>query len=171
MLNYQKVLKEVLKYIKPKQEEKKKLENLAKKALNLANKEIKKLRGEAILAGSITRDTWLSDKLEFDVFILFPESFNNKQLEKLGLEIGKDVIQKLGGSYSIEYAEHPYVSGEVEGIRMDIVPCFKVKSPEKLKSAVDRTPFHVKYIEKNLKPAMSDEVRLLKQFCKANEMY
>jgi len=168
---HQKVLIEILRQIKPKLEEKKRLENLAKKTLEIANQGMKEIKGEAILAGSLTRDTWLSDKLEFDVFILFPERFTKKQLEKSGLEIGKNVIEKLKGTYKIEYAEHPYVSGEVEGIRIDIVPCFKVKSAEKIKSAVDRTPFHVKYIEKNLKPVMADEVRLLKQFCKGNEIY
>lgn len=171
MQNYQKVLKEVLNFIKPKKEEKKKLQSLAKKALNLTNKEAKKIRAKAILAGSITRDTWLPDKMEFDVFILFPPRIEEKKMEDSGLKIGKDVISKLKGSYTIEYAEHPYVSGSIEGMEIDIVPCFEVKSSEQLKSAVDRTPFHVKYIEKKLPLRLSDEVRLLKQFLKASEMY
>jgi tRNA nucleotidyltransferase (CCA-adding enzyme) len=40
-----------------------------------------------------------------------------------------------------------------------------------LKSAVDRTPFHVKYIEEHLHLALSDDVRLLKQFLTANGIY
>lgn len=171
MPNYQKVLKEVLNLIRPKPEEKKKLKNLSKKVLTLTKKEAKKFKAKAILAGSITRDTWLSDKMEFDVFVLFSPKLEEKKMEDLGLKIGKDVINKLKGSYTIEYAEHPYVSGLVDGVRIDIVPCFEVDSPEKLKSAVDRTPFHVKYIEKNLPLKLSDEVRLLKQFLKAFGIY
>jgi tRNA nucleotidyltransferase (CCA-adding enzyme) len=144
---------------------------LAKKALGITKKEAKKYKAKAILAGSITRDTWLPDKMEFDVFVLFSPKLEEKKMEELGLKIGKDVISKLKGSYTIEYAEHPYVSGSVEGMKIDIVPCFAVKSPEQLKSAVDRTPFHVKYIEKNLSLRLSDEVRLLKQFLKAFEIY
>ncbi len=171
MNEHEKILKEVLGYIKPKAEEKKKLVNLAKKALEIANEEAKKIGGKAILAGSVTRDTWLPDKMEFDIFILLPLSLPEKKLEEFGLVIGKTVIEKLEGKYKIEYAQHPYVSGEIEGIEVDIVPCYEVKSPEKIKSAVDRTPFHVKYVEKNLLPAMSNEVRLLKQFLKANGIY
>ena len=44
-----------------------------------------------------------------------------------------------------------------------------VKNPEKIKSSVDRTPFHVRFVKNNLKKP--DEVRLLKQFCIANKCY
>ncbi len=169
--NYQQILTEVLKQVKPKPEERKKLENLAKKTLDLTDKEAKRLKAKAILAGSITRDTWLPDKKEFDVFVLFPTNLSEKRMEELGLELGKKVISKLKGKHEIDYAEHPYVCGVVDGIDIDIVPCFEIKSTEQLISAVDRTPFHVKYIEKNLPLKLSDEVRLLKQFLKANEIY
>lgn len=168
---YQKTLREVLKFIRPKPKEKKKLDFIVKKALTIAGKEAEKLKARAILAGSITRDTWLPGKMEFDIFVLFPTILTEKRLEDFGLKIGKEVINQLKGTYKIEFAQHPYVSGEVEGVKLDIVPCFDVKDPEKIKSAVDRTPFHVKYIEKNLSPALSDEVRLLKQFCAANKIY
>jgi len=169
--DYRKVLLNVLKRIKPTKEQEKKIKSLSKKALTVVNKLAKKYKGKGMLAGSITRDTWLPDKLEFDIFVLFPESMKKEKLEKVGLEIGKSAIKKLRGSFSIEYAEHPYVSGVVEGVRIDIVPCFEVPSAEKIKSAVDRTPFHVRYIEKNLKKAQADEVRLLKQFLKAHGLY
>lgn len=166
-----KVLKEVLKEIKPKADERKKLVSLAKKTLNLTNRIARRHKAKAILAGSITRDTWLPGKREFDVFVLFPEKMKTKRMEESGLKIGKQVVKKLKGEHKIEYAEHPYVSGLVEGIDIDIVPCFEVKSTENLKSAVDRTPFHVRYIEKKLPLRLSDEVRLLKQFLTANSIY
>jgi tRNA nucleotidyltransferase (CCA-adding enzyme) len=171
MPEYRKIFKQVLKQIKPKPEEKKKLEDLSKKALKLVNENSKKYKAKVMLVGSITRDTWLPDKKEFDIFILFPESMKKERMEKLGLKVGKEVISQLNGRHTIEYAEHPYVSGLVNGIDIDIVPCFEVKSTEHLKCAVDRTPFHVKYIEKKLSLKLSDEVRLLKQFLKANKMY
>lgn len=169
--DYQKVLKQVLKRIRPTQKEKKKLENLAKKVLDITNREAKKLQAKAMLAGSLTRDTWLPGKMEFDVFVLFPTNLPKKRLEELGLELGKEIIKQLKGKYTIEYAEHPYISSTVQGVDIDVVPCYEVESPEKLKSAVDRTPFHVKYIKKHLSLGLSDEVRLFKQFCKANNIY
>jgi tRNA nucleotidyltransferase (CCA-adding enzyme) len=166
-----KLLNEVYKKIKPTKEQEKKLKSISKKALKLTNKLSRRYKAKAILAGSITRDTWLPEKMEFDIFVLFPESTTRKALEKNGLQVGKSVISRLNGTFEIAYAEHPYVSGNVEGVDIDIVPCYAVKSAEAIKSAVDRTPFHVKYIEKHLKINQSKEVRLLKQFLKSHEIY
>lgn len=169
--NYQPILREVLKEITPTSEEVKKLHKVAKTVLSLARKEARKMHADVILAGSATRDTWLPGKKEFDIFILFPPKLKLKDLEKKGIALGKKVFTKLGGSWKIDYAQHPYVSGNVEGIEVDIVPSYNVKSPAQLQSAVDRTPFHVRYIERRLKKNMSPQVRLLKQFLTAHNIY
>jgi len=169
--NYRIVLKKVLKKIKPRPKEKKRLEELSSKALKIANKEAKKFDARAIIAGSLTRNTWLPDKNEFDIFIIFPKTISEKRLEELGLKLGKSVIKKLHGKWRIEYAQHPYVRGKVNETQIDIVPCYKVESGEKIKSAVDRTPFHVEYLDKNLPKKLSDDIRLLKQFCSGNKIY
>jgi len=169
--NYSKVLREVLKKTKPSAEENRKLKSIARKVMASAKKEARKFKAKPMIAGSITRETWLPGKMEFDVFILFPPAITTKQLEKRGLDVGKKTIEKLGGSYKTEYAQHPYVSGKVDNIRIDIVPCFDVKTTEHLKSAVDRTPFHVKYLQKNLPMRLSNEVRVLKQLLTANKIY
>lgn len=165
------ILKRVLKRIVPKQKEAKKLKALADKVLKIVDKEASKYSAYAIIAGSLTRDTWLPGKEEFDVFILFPPSTPKDKLEKAGIEIGKKAIKKLHGKHRIEYAEHPYVCGDVKKMHMDIVPCYEIESTDQLKSSVDRTPFHVRYIEKTLPPEIVDEVRLLKQFCRAQDVY
>ncbi|MEM7825765.1 MAG: CCA tRNA nucleotidyltransferase [Candidatus Aenigmatarchaeota archaeon] len=170
-MEYNKVLKNVIEKIKPKKEEEKKIKSLAEHVLKVAQEEAKKYNAKAMLVGSITRDTWLPEKMEFDVFVLFPPSLKEKDLEKFGLELGKSVVERMKGEYKVEYAQHPYVSAKIKGISVDIVPCYEVESPEKIKSAVDRTPFHVKFVEKNLTKEMREEVRLLKKFCEANEIY
>ena len=171
MAKYSKILRNVLKKIKPSDEERKALNLVIKKCLKVAEKEAKKFKAKPIIAGSVTRDTWLPGKKEFDVFILFPTSLSVEQLEKKGLQVGKNIIKQMKGSFRVEYAQHPYVSGNVEGIEIDVVPCFNVATTENLKSAVDRTPFHVEYLKKNLPLRLSDQVRLLKQFLTANKLY
>lgn len=171
VLDYKRVLNEVLKEITPKPEEKKKMISLAKGVVYLAKKEAARYKGKPMLAGSLTRDTWLPGKREFDVFILFPPKLDIKKFEKFGLEVGKQVIKKMNGTFVVEYAQHPYVSGNVQGVRIDIVPAFEIKDTKDLKSAVDRTPFHVRYIEKKLSKQSSKEVRLLKQFLNSNGLY
>jgi len=169
--NYKKVLNRVLEDIKPNSIEKNRLEFLSKKVLDITKKEAAKYKARPILAGSITRDTWLPTKKEFDVFIIFPKTLSLKKLESTGLKIGKSIIKRLKGGWVIEYAQHPYVRGKVHGTQIDIVPCYKREPGEKIKSAVDRTPFHVEYLNKNLPRKLSDDVRLLKQFCGANKIY
>ncbi|MFH1623078.1 MAG: CCA tRNA nucleotidyltransferase [Candidatus Aenigmatarchaeota archaeon] len=165
------ILKKAVKKVVPKTAERERLEKLAARALELANKEALKHDAYAIIAGSLTRDTWLPGKMEFDLFILFKPSLTRDKLEKFGLQIGKDVIRKLGGRATTEYAEHPYTGGCVRGLNIDVVPCYELESTEQLKSSVDRTPFHVRYIEKKLPAEMSNDVRLLKQFCTAASVY
>jgi len=169
--NYEKVLKEALQVARPGAEEKKKIYFVVKKVLAEAKKQARKYKAKPLVAGSITRGTWLPGKMEFDIFILFPEKLSGKKFEEDGLKIGKTIFEKLKGAWRIEYAQHPYVSGKIEGVEVDIVPSYDVKSTEKLKSAVDRTPFHVKYLEKHLPLKLSDDVRLLKHFLTANGIY
>ncbi|MFH8080446.1 MAG: CCA tRNA nucleotidyltransferase [Candidatus Aenigmatarchaeota archaeon] len=170
-MKYDKILKEVLKKITPKSKEEKKIKSLSKKILETANHLSFFYGAKAILAGSLTRNTWLPNKNEIDVFILFPKNLSIKHLEENGLEVGKKIVEELGGKWTIEYAQHPYIRGTINGINIDIVPCYKLEKGEKIISAVDRTQFHVEYLENKISKKLSSEVRLLKQFLKANGLY
>jgi tRNA nucleotidyltransferase (CCA-adding enzyme) len=68
------------------------------------------------------------------------------------------------------YAEHPYLHGKLKDYEMDIVPCFNIKNPQNIKSAVDRTPHHNKFIKENIK-FLGGDVRLAKQFLKTSGIY
>jgi tRNA nucleotidyltransferase (CCA-adding enzyme) len=147
-----------------------------------ADKITKKHKLAYTLAGSYIRNTWLPDKKEFDVFICFPEDLKREKLEEKGLLVGKKIVKELKGKYLIAYAEHPYVRAQIthktggkppvkNAYDVDIVPCYTVKSATEIKSAVDRTPFHNKWLEKNLPPRLSTDVRLFKQFCKGIRIY
>ena len=164
-------MKKVLERIVPKENEREEFYGILQKIKKAADGVIKPLGLEKTIAGSFIRDTWLADKREMDLFILFPVSYSRENLEKTGLDVGKKILKNLKGRYEIAYAEHPYVKGKVNGFAVDIVPCYKVETASKIMSAVDRTPFHNRYILENLKPEMANEVRLLKQFCKAMDVY
>ncbi len=116
--------------------------------------------------GSYARDTWLPESLEIDVFLLFPESYTMDELEKIALEIGISAVD----THELRYASHPYVHGTVKGVEIDIVPCYRLSKIEKIKSAVDRTPFHHKWVKERVKGKESD-VRLLKRFMKVTGVY
>ena len=159
-------LKSVLDKIKPSMKEEKEMKSFTDRLIATASK-LSKIK--PLLCGSIEKGTWLSEKSEVDLFLLFKPSLSKKQLEKKGLDLAKKIIKAMKGKYVIAYAEHPYLRGTIGKYQVDIVPCYEITNPEKIKSAVDRTPHHVKFVKANLKNP--DDVRLLKQFCKANNCY
>ncbi|MFH1228857.1 MAG: CCA tRNA nucleotidyltransferase [Candidatus Aenigmatarchaeota archaeon] len=156
----------VLDRIKPSEKEEKEMKSFTDKLLATASdfSEVKPM-----ICGSIAKGTWLSEKNEADMFLLFDPSVPKKLLEKRGLEIAKKIIKTLKGKFVIAYAEHPYLKGKIGKHDVDIVPCYDIIDPGKIKSSVDRTPHHVKFVNANLKNP--DDVRLLKQLCKVNRCY
>ncbi|MBR4503678.1 MAG: CCA tRNA nucleotidyltransferase [Candidatus Methanomethylophilaceae archaeon] len=120
---------------------------------------------EVTLAGSFSKGTFLSDP-DFDVFMMFPSTVPHDELERIGLKIGEDILHGTR-----MFSDHPYTRGNFEGIDVDLVPCYRLDSTDKLKSAVDRTPFHTKYILSHLDSKQKNEVRLLKRFMKGIGTY
>jgi len=171
MENINLFLKKVLKQILPDRKSEKELKSLARKVLRVANKKAKKYKAKAMIVGSVTRDTWLPDKKEFDVFILFPKDLKLSELEKYGLQVAKETVKEMKGTFTLKYAQHPYLSAKINDVEIDIVPCYKIKDTSEVKSAVDRTPFHVAYLQKKLKKKQANEVRLLKKFLKNHNLY
>lgn len=121
---------------------------------------------EPKLVGSVAKDTHLK-QVDLDIFIMFPAVTPRAELEKLSLKIGREVMPN-----AVElYAEHPYLRGTSDDIMVDIVPCYTIKDPSEKLSAVDRTPFHMEYVQKYLKNELKDDVRLFKQFLKGIHAY
>lgn len=162
-------LNSVLERIRPSEEERKRLEGVVQKLLRKTREVCEREgMGEPMLVGSAARGTWLREERDIDIFILFPEDLSRERLEELGLRIGREVAEGRGRE---RYAEHPYVSFEFEGFEVDLVPCYKIQDPRRIKSAVDRSPHHQRYISERLTPALRDQVLLLKQFMKGIGVY
>lgn len=125
---------------------------------------------ETHFAGSAGRETCMAGDNDIDVFVLFPSSTSREELEKKGLEIGRTVFEELNGEYHIEYAEHPYTKGKINGLELEIVPCFDVEATD-IRSSVDRTPHHSRWVQENLDKEQREDVVILKAFLKANGLY
>ncbi|WP_394740569.1 CCA tRNA nucleotidyltransferase [Natronococcus roseus] len=122
---------------------------------------------DVLQVGSSARGTWISGDRDIDVFVRFPPELDRETLEEYGLEVGHETVP----DGHEEYAEHPYVKGEVEGFDVDVVPCFRLESATEIRSAVDRTPFHNRYLEERLDEELAADVRLAKQFLKGIGAY
>jgi tRNA nucleotidyltransferase (CCA-adding enzyme) len=121
----------------------------------------------ALVAGSAARETFLEDRLDFDLFLLFPPELSKDQLEADGLALGRAVLTDP----ETRYAEHPYLRGTFEGFQVDAVPGYAITDSAHPLSAVDRTPFHQAYLVARQTPAMIDQVRLTKKFLRCLGLY
>ncbi len=121
----------------------------------------------AIVAGSAARGTFLSDRLDIDLFLLFPPDLPRDRLREEGLALGRAVLTDP----ETRYAEHPYLRGRYEGFSVDAVPGFAITDPAHPISPVDRTPFHQAYLAARETPFEVGQVRLTKQFLRGLGVY
>ncbi|MCS7114411.1 MAG: CCA tRNA nucleotidyltransferase [Nitrososphaerota archaeon] len=164
------VCKTVLEKVTPPQEERVKIEALAKdleKKVAQAAEE-SSVKASVRLEGSVAKNTWLSGEPDIDIFMRLPPSIPRKSLGEVALKIARKATE--GARYVERFAEHPYLEAFVNGVRVNIVPCYDAKPGEWL-SATDRTPYHTDYVKKRLDPHMHGEVRLLKKFMKGIDVY
>ncbi len=135
------------------------------RALRLADEVmevIKRHHGRVILGGSVAKGTFIKPLRDLDFFLLFREGDDLEEklplLEKIASELGKP---------EVEYSQHPYVSVEYRGVRVELVPAYDSKE---VRSAADRSRWHVEWVS-GLPEAVKDQIRVFKQFCKGIGMY
>lgn len=166
-MNWKRLRQKLIQEYYPEQEELETSKTLYKKISHYIEKNY---NVETHFAGSVSRQTCLKGDKDIDLFILFPEDTPRQKLENKALKIGKETFKQFKGECHIEYAEHPYVQGQIENHEVEIVPCYKT-NPENIQSSVDRTPHHSKWLKENLDEQKKKDTVLLKQFLKANELY
>lgn len=161
--------KQVLEKVIPSSKERKELENVIKQLKVEVKKEIEKskLQMSIELVGSTAKETYLKDSVDIDLFLLFPTTVPRRQLQETGLSIGRSILKNQEECF----AEHPYIRGTYNGVKTEIVPCYKIESASQKLSAVDRTPLHTKYVKEHLSESQKKEVRLSKQFLKGIGCY
>jgi len=164
------VIEKAAKLVTPNPQEIKKLETVAEKVSSrLKNVFIGISPAPEInLGGSYARGTWLKGSLDIDYFIMYPPDYPRERLEGEAIKLARKALQ--GYRINLRFAEHPYVEGFVDGVRVNLVPCYKVPLGE-WKSAADRSPYHTKYILSKLDDRLRLESRLLKKFVKSKGVY
>jgi tRNA nucleotidyltransferase (CCA-adding enzyme) len=159
------VLSEARRLVEPGPEERARVGSAASRLLEACGERFRRV-GEVVdvsLEGSVAKDTWIRGRPEVDVFVHLRPEVPEARLEELVITGGREVLEGLGGRSWLRYASHPYIEGELDGVRVNIVGCFSV--PEGAwKSAVDRTPYHTRHIKSVLGSELRTEVRLLKGF-------
>ena len=156
----------ILKDIKPTADEKQKIDEVSLSIMDFLQKECdsENINAKVALVGSVAKDTALKGKSDIDIFIAFPLDTEKQYLKKNGLDLANKCCDEFDATAQYHYASHPYVTTDIEGFEVDIVPCYAIDDAKDLKSAVDRTILHTRYVKANLSENQIDEVLLLKRF-------
>ncbi|MEI7434124.1 MAG: CCA tRNA nucleotidyltransferase [Methanomicrobiales archaeon] len=157
----------VLERIRPQADERVHIHNVAGMLIKAVNRSGK---ATGMIVGSVARDTWIRGDRDLDIFMLFPPDLPREELEVEGLGLARRVTESADGTCREKYAEHPYINATIDGLDVDIVPCYEVPDATAIRSAVDRTPFHTRYIKDRI-CTLIDDVLLLKQFTKNGGIY
>ena len=156
----------ILDEIKPTEKEKDKVRKVSGKLLDFLNDKcyVADIDAKAVLVGSVAKRTYLRGKSDIDIFISFPLSTDKKDLKQIGLDLAHQCCDAFNAEPYHQFASHPYVTTEIDGFKIDFVPCYQIADGSQLKSAVDRTILHTKFVQANLKEGQNEEVLLLKRF-------
>ncbi len=163
------VISEARKLATPSPEEEEKMRRLARSLLAKTKRSASKFaetRG-VLVGGSYAKGTWLPGHVDLDIFVRLDRSTPDAEFERIGLRIGETTMR--GYPTGKKFAQHPYTEATVEGVRVNIVPCFAVKKGE-WKSAADRSPYHVTLVKK-IPEVRKAQVKLLKLFMNAVGVY
>ncbi len=160
---------EVLSKIKPSEIEQKKCKNITKLFLTTLNSKLKDAKG--ILGGSGAKDTWLAGAHDVDIFVQFDYQKFAAQSGKLS-DLLEKTLQKIFLKSKINrlHGSRDYFQLRYEGIDFEIVPILKVTKPAQAKNITDLSPLHSLWVNKHA-AKQKDDIRLAKQFCKANGLY
>ena len=126
------------------------------------------LPAEVRLDGSVAKDTWIRGYADVDIFMRVSPQLSKQQLREVCLPIAREALKP--NPITERFAEHPYVESSVNGLRVNVVPCYKVERGNWL-SATDRTPYHTQYVLEHITHQQRDEIRLLKAFMRGIGAY
>lgn len=173
MTDIEKVVEESLNELKPSEEEKLEALRIYGEVKDVIERSLQIPFEFAVeLHGSVAKGTELRGMIDLDVFILI--RYDQISKEWLESEVVKPLFGIFKGIYSnvkLKYATHPYIYINLGRHEVDIVPAYWAKEISEIKTAVDRTPFHTRYVVSRLDERMRDEVRLLKSFFKSTGAY
>jgi tRNA nucleotidyltransferase (CCA-adding enzyme) len=163
-----KILKEVLEEIKPDEELKTDVAGKIAVVLEALQKKIKDAK--VILGGSGAKGTWLRLANDADIFVCFNYKKYKDKSDQLSYILEKG-LKKIFPRIERLHGSRDYFQLKKGSFTFEIVPILDINKAEDAVNITDVSPLHAKWVSANAKGNIKDEIRLTKQFCKANYSY
>jgi len=130
-----------------------------------------KINAECVKGGSIAKDTYLKNDHDVDLFVRFNLEYADKDISLIlekALNMLSVKLQKIHGS-------RDYFQFKKHGLNFEIIPVLKIHASNyrDARNVTDLSPEHVFWVKKftDRHPELRNEIRVTKQFCKANMVY
>jgi len=171
------ILESVKKKIRPDIKVVKDADDIVKKINGLLR--ILKISAECVKGGSIAKETFLKNDYDIDLFVRFNPSYKNQDISSLLEKILEILCIKLKVNLerihgSRDYFQFHLLKGK-KVIIFEIIPVILIHSENyhDAQNITDLSPEHVTWVKKytSKNPRIVDDIRLAKQFCKANKVY
>ncbi|HNT60660.1 MAG TPA: nucleotidyltransferase domain-containing protein, partial [Candidatus Bilamarchaeaceae archaeon] len=148
------ILRKALEKIRPGEAEIREVEGIAREAEVRIGRFLP--RGVRTMpTGSVVKGTFLAGEGDVDLFALFPHSYSKGLMfEEVKGAVGKAYPK---AKMEVAYAEHPYVKFMLRGKKVDVVPAYLMEEGGRVKSAVDRSQLHTKYVVGRMGDGQEDE--------------
>ena len=158
----------VLERIRPSVAERKKWVGVVDDFLSKLNKGL--VDATAIVGGSGAKDTWLAGNADIDVFVRYGITFRGRSGELADLL--EKVLMKMFSECKKErvHGSRDYFKLQYEGLSFEVVPILKIQKAEEAVNITDVSPLHTEWVSSK-GVSLKDEIRLAKQFCKAQRVY
>ncbi len=161
-----KLLSKSLGEIKPTQNEERHLSNVVSEFLEKLNSSLSS--GKAVVGGSAAKGTWLRNKYDVDVFVVYDYKIFSGKSDSLSEILAKDVVKKFPKAERL-HGSRDYFKINFKGFEFEVVPVLNIKNAKMAKNITDVSLLHAKWVMKHKK--IADDIRLLKQFCKSANVY
>ena len=130
------------------------------------------LNAEVMLGGSLAKCTHLKNDFDVDVFVRFNYSLcNGKDISDI-LHEAISPLSPVRVHGSRDYF-HLYRKFNRRSVQVEVIPVLKIQRQSDALNTTDLSPLHVEWVVKHTKnnKGLCDEIRLVKQFCKATGCY
>ena len=156
---------DILDKIKPTEKEQITLDRRVNNFLGRLNTSLN--NAKAMAGGSYAKNTWLRGNYDIDIFVKYRYSLRKQDISKL-LE---KTLRKAFSKVTRIHGSRDYFHVKSGKYLFEVVPVLDIKRTERALNVTDVSPLHVEYVKKNANEKLKNEVRILKQFCKANSLY
>lgn len=131
-----------------------------------------KIESDFFVGGSFGKETYLKGDFDVDIFCNFDKNYPETELSNLAKKIldSINVISKKNKG-SRDYFSGVY--GSKIKFNFELIPNKKIQNPRNTQNSTDLSCMHVLYLRKKVEnnPNLCDEIRLAKQFFKAQGLY